>query len=1192
MKQWRVLYLLTIISLLSCQQEKTRTRFELISSGKTNITFTNAIEETDELNILTYEYLYNGGGVGIIDVDNDGLQDIFFTGNQVPNALYRNKGNFAFEDISASSGIQLPGTWSTGVSIVDINADGYDDIFVCVGGPGNKSVFKNKLFINQHNLTFVESGHAYGLDQPAESVQAAFLDYDKDGDLDMYLLTGGGFERSAIAARPMLVNGESRNTDRLYQNNYDSALGHPVFTDVSREAGILMEGFGLGVAVVDANEDSWPDLYVSNDYISRDFLLINNRNNTFTDRSLALLGHTSHYSMGNDVGDINNDGHPDLITVDMLPDNHRRRKLMSGPNDYDRFQMAVGYQYGHQYMRNMLQVNRGDGSFAEIGQLAGVHRTDWSWAPLFADFDNDGKQDLYITNGYGKDVTDLDFVKFRSDVMSPFASSGKLSAIIRDSLKQRPSLSLPDFIFQNKGSYKFDNQSAQWGITQSSISSGAAYADLDNDGDLDMVVSNLNESPFTYRNQSMETDSASSNFLRVKLIGPKNNTHGLGARISIFTNENQQHRDVQVVRGFQSSVENIVHFGLSTDTTIDSLIVLWPDGKESKQLDVPTNQLVKIDYTNASDKNETQKKTETFFSSTDNPNVSHHENNYNDFAVQPLLLNGCSSEGPAIAVGDVNGDGLDDFFVGGAYQSNASLMIQTSDGEFLERVLDTKEFEDLGAIFFDADGDDDLDLYVASGGTERYSGHHSYKDRLYLNDGRGGFTMASDALPEIYTSTSTVAASDFDNDGDTDLFIGGRVIPGRYPETPSSYLLSNSKGKFTDVTSSFAPALANLGMVTSALWTDFNNDHKPDLMVVGEFMRLSVFKGTGNRLVDITDETSLRESYGLWSSIQSADTDNDGDMDYIAGNRGMNNAFTISRDHPLELFYADYDNNGSIDPIFSAFEQDNFFPVSSLDQLTKQVPFIKKQILHYRTYAATDSKKLRALLATPSSHLTCKMAESVHIENLGNGDFMITPLPIEAQVAPVNGIAAEDVNLDGLADLILVGNKYQTEVVNGRYDASAGTVLINQGGNQFAAVAPEQTGFAVQGESRGVVRLEMKDKTVLLTARNNASVVSSVINSYVGLKKINIPQDVAYALLFLGNGKQQKIEFAAGCGYLSQSSRSIVLTRDLSKVDLYNSQGSNIKTIQLNNFSVPDQNRNKLSALNRNRNKRIKINPI
>lgn len=1165
------LHSLILISLFGCIErdlQPSNALFNVMSPERTGIRFVNKIAEDDSLNVLNYEYMYNGGGVGILDLNNDGLQDIFFTGNQSPNALYLNQGDFHFKDISTSAGIELPNTWCTGVSVVDINSDGYDDLYVCVGGPGNESIFPNKLFINQGNLTFKEMASEYGLADSGESNQAAFFDYDKDGDLDMYLLTGGGLERSAIIVKPILVNGESRNTDRLYQNNYDSIKGHPVFANVSLQAGITIEGYGLGVSIIDANQDTWPDVYVSNDYLSRDLLYISNRDGTFTDQSLEYFKHTSHFSMGNDVGDVNNDGLMDIITLDMLPNNHIRKKLMFDPNQYDRFYQAVRYDYGYQYMRNNLHLNHGKNGFSEIGQLAGINKTDWSWSPLLADFDNDGFLDLYITNGFGKDITDLDFVNFRREAFSPFADQMKMRNTFLDSTNQRPPIKLSNYIFKNEGDLTFSDLSNDWGIKKPSISNGAAFADLDRDGDLEIIVNNINQEPYIFKNNSIEKNRANSHYINVLLAGSGHNPNGLEARVSIFYNGRSQHHYHHVARGFESSVEKIIHFGLGSDSIADSLIAVWPDGKRNLILNPKVNSILEVHYRDVIRKTGGEKAGNSYFTSIESINYTHHEIDYNDFRIQPSLISGLSNQGPAIAVSDVDNNGLDDVFIGGAYGSSGELFIQKPNGNFEKRTLESKDYEDLGAVFFDVDNDGDTDLYLASGGSERYAGHAKYQDRIYFNDGRGNFQLRENTLPDMKSSTSSVCAGDFDQDGDLDLFVGGRVSPTGYPESPLSYLLENQNGKFSDVTETVCPSLRKIGMVTSAVWTDFNNDNKPDLILVGEFMRITLLKNEDKELVDITDETELANSYGMWNSIFPVDIDNDGDMDYVTGNLGLNTPFNATVDHPFKVYFADFDKNGIVDPIFSVFEGEAEYPFSSFDQLKAQIPILSKYIPSYGAFAnMTTDEILQLFKHTHYTTLSCTTLTSSVIENLGENHFKISSLPTTAQFAPVNGIAAEDINLDGQSDLILIGNNYSPEVVNGRYDASIGTVLINKGKMDFQSMPPARSGFFVDGDGKALVRMELTgNKSALLASRNNEPVRSHLIESYNNLKRLFLKSDEVSVMLFLADGKRQKVEFPYGGSYLSQSSRSIVITPQITKVEFFDMRGQSTRQIDVNSL--------------------------
>ncbi|WP_455169636.1 VCBS repeat-containing protein, partial [Aegicerativicinus sediminis] len=782
-----IIVFLLAICLVGCTKERKfeeNRLFQLISAEHSGINFTNSIIANDTLNILNYEYLYNGGGVGVGYFNKDSLPDLIFTGNIEPSRLYINEGNLHFKDITVSSGIKTKGHWCTGVSVIDINQDGFDDIYISVGGVGNKSIFPNLLYINNGDLTFTESASEYGLADQGESIQSIFFDYDRDGDLDMYLLTGGGFEHSAINVRPMLDNGTSRNTDRLYRNDYDEDLGHAVFTNVSKDAGINIEGFGLGVSVFDANNDFWPDLYISNDYLSRDLLYINQQDGTFKEDALNYFGHTSHFSMGNDVGDINNDGYLDVVTMDMLPEDLKRRKLMSGVPSYEIFQISVGFGYGHQYMRNMLQLNNGNNSFSEIGQLSGIDKTDWSWAPLLADFDNDGLSDLFVTNGFGKDITDMDFVKFRENSSYKFSDVEELGKSVIDCLYQRPAIKVPNYTFKNKGDLTFEKVTDEWGFSEETISNGAAYADLDLDGDLDLIVNNINQPASIYQNKTRESNPNNSNYLTVQLEGSNSNLTAIGATVEVYKNGNSTIRYNQPVRGFQSSVDKNLFFGLNGYATVDSLKVFWPDGKSSLLKGIDSNQILKIDYSEASNTVDLfgAKLNKPLFLRDSLIRFKHQERPYNDYGYQQLLLHGFSNQGPGMAVGDLNGDGLEDLFIGGSYGFNSTIYFQEKNGDFTQTEIKNSElYEDEGALIFDANGDNLMDLYVTSGGSERYEGHEAYEDRIYYNV-NGQFQQGE--LPKMLTSTSHVVGGDFDKDGDIDLFVGGRVIPGKYPKPP------------------------------------------------------------------------------------------------------------------------------------------------------------------------------------------------------------------------------------------------------------------------------------------------------------------------------------------------------------------------------------------------------------------------
>lgn len=1150
---------------MSCtKKDNDNTLFKRVSENFSGINFENKIAENDAINILNYEYLYNGGGVGIGDFNGDGLPDIIFSGNIEKSSIYINKGNFKFEDITKKSGINTKGKWCTGISIIDINQDGLDDIYINVGGMGNKSMFPNLLYINNGNLTFTESANKYGLADKGESIQSVFFDYDLDGDLDMYLLTGGGFEKSAITIRQIFKNGESRNTDRLYRNDFNATLGHPVFTNVSSEAGITIEGFGLGVSVFDANNDNWPDLYISNDYLSRDLLYINQQNGTFKEDAENYFGHTSQFSMGNDIADINNDGFLDLITVDMLPEDVKRRKLMSGTFSNDIFQIALQFGYGNQHMRNMLQLNNGNNTFSEIGQLSGIDKTDWSWAPLMADFDNDGLNDIFITNGFGKDITDMDFVKFRESKAATSKNFQELKKSVIDCLKTRPAIKKANYAYKNNGNLTFSKATSKWGFNEESISNGAAYADLDLDGDLDLVVNNINQKAFLYKNTLREKDTINSNFLKVKLKGTSQNKSGIGTKLTLYSEKGQMVRYQSPVKGFQSSVESIIHFGLKAENNIDSLKIEWPDGKLSIHKNIKANQQISVSYKSALNTN--SKKgvhiQNQFFTADSSFNYSHKDKFFNDFAIQSLLINKHSSLGPSMATGDLNGDGLTDVFIGGTYGFNSAILYQNSKGAFEKTELpNTELYEDGGALIFDANGDGQLDLYVTSGGSERYAGHKAYQDRIYYNV-KGELKLGE--LPEMLTSTSVIAGGDYDNDGDIDLFIGGRLVPGSYPMPPKSYILRNDSGVFKIVTNQVCPYLNDAGMITSAVWTDFNNDSFLDLVLVGEFMPITFLKGTGTELKNITQQTGFENSTGLWNSIQVGDFDNDGDMDFVAGNLGLNSNLKIIEGKPIKLHYSDFDKNGSIDPIFSKYESGHYYPLASLDVLVTQLPIIKKKFLFYNNFAkSTTGDILKMFNAENFKTLQAQELKTSYIENLGNNRFKMTHLPMDVQIAPVNGILAEDFDADGFLDILMVGNNFSTESANGRYDASIGHALLNLGNGKFKSLTSKQSGFSIGGDAKSIVKVIANKKPMVLVGRNNATVFSTIQNrSIYPVFKPNFKE--IFAEIEFNNGSIRKHEFTLGGGYMSQTSNSIEISPLIKTITCYDCFGKVTRKMKYN----------------------------
>lgn len=1157
-------------------KKKENTLFLLKDASDTGITFSNTIEESDSFNIISYEYIYNGGGVGVADFNNDGLQDLFFTGNQVPNSLYLNEGNFTFKDITKDANVNVAGRWNSGVAVVDINNDGWMDLFVCATTNPDSTKRKSMLFVNQ-GLTssgepfFKEMAADYKIDFDGHSVMAAFFDYDLDGDLDLYILVNQKLTNVPTNYRVKITDGSAENNDRLFRND-----GNGTFSDVTLEAGITYEGFGLGLAISDINTDGWPDIYVSNDYLSSDILYINNKNGTFKNRTADYLGHLSQFSMGNDAADMNNDAMPDIITLDMLPETNARKKTTIGNKTYLNYINNEKFGYEYQYVRNMIQLNNGlaDGiKFSEVGQLTGIYQTEWSWSPLFADMDNDGNKDLLITNGFPKDITDKDFANYRVDVGS-FASN----MLLIDSI---PVIKIPNYAYKNNGDLTFQDVTKKWGMSTPSFSNGAAFADLDNDGDLDYVVNNINDKAFVYENtligKSKTESSPNTNFLRVKLKGPDNNRQALGTKLLIYYDTGKmQYYEQTVYRGFLSSVEEIPHFGIGNDILIDSLVVRWPDGTVDVQKNIKGNQVLTIEY-------KTGRKPEPFFTASANENVHfkniaaetnlqfrHEEDDKIDFNIQRTLPHKFSQAGPALCVGDINNDGLEDLLIGGSSGYEFSTYKQKADGTFsvVTKVLkdQSKKQEDEGLLLFDADNDGDLDLYIVSGSVESQD-NQTYQDRLYINNGRGDFSLKKDALPEMASSGSCVKAADYDNDGDLDLFVGGRVLASSYPYPGKSYLLQNDKGTFTDVTTLLCQELHSIGMVTDGLWSDFNGDTKLDLIVVGEFMPVTFFVNDGKKLNRLTS-TGIEKQTGWWNSITGGDFDNDGDMDYLAGNLGLNNNYQVRSNLPLKILAKDFDGNGSIDPILACYmresmdnENKKLYPVHFWDELNSQSPKFRNKFSRYRQYSKVTIDDLlspedqKDALILEANHMA-----SAYIENLENGKFSMKDLPILAQVAPVNGMVTSDVNDDGHLDAILVGNDYGNEVFAGRHDAFTGLILLGNGDGSFSALPSSKSNFYVPGDAKALVKLSAaNNEELFIASQNRDSLVVFSIPRPIRHETLAVQPMETHAEIVYLNGKKQKIEFYYGSGYLSQSSRKITIPQGVKEIVIYDNKGNSRK---------------------------------
>jgi len=1053
--------------------------FELLTSEKTHIDFNNEIIENAQANIMSYQYFYNGGGVAAGDLNNDGQDDIYFSGNMTPAKVYLNKGNMQFEDITAKSGIAEQGTtWKTGVTMVDVNGDGKLDIYQCFSGGLPAKNRENKLYINQGNDAsgiplFKEQAAAYGLADDAYSTQAVFFDYDKDGDLDMFLLNHNPkvFTTLDEQSAPVVLKEPAPAIKvKLYKNTNNK------FTDVSDEAGLYNSSFtyGLGAGIADVNNDGWPDIYISNDYSSPDYLYINNGNGTFTDQLRNQIGHTSLYSMGNDIADVNNDGLADILTLDMLPEDNHRQKQLFAPDNYEYYNLRLKLGFHYQDMRNMLQINNGNGTFSEIGQLSGISNTDWSWAPLFADYDNDGWKDLFVTNGYLRDYTDMDFLKFKGDFLRQ-TDQEKVKTNILSLIDNMPASNVKNYIFKNLNGLEFANKGTEWGLQAPSNSNGAAYADLDNDGDLDLVINNINLPAFIYQNKASE--SGKNQFLKLKLNGSAGNTQGVGARVWLFSGKEQQYIEQNPSRGYQSSVSPVLHFGLGQGKAIDSLRIVWASGKQQTISKVKPDQTLVLEERNASQLYKAALAPKAIFKEQKSPvQFTSQKNSINDFKRQPLITNPLSFHGPCMAQGDLNGDGLEDIYIGAAQGQLSELYLQNKNGSFTKKTIPVFnqdiQSEDAAAIFFDANGDGHPDLYVASGGYNSYLPDDPLlQDRLYLNDGKGNLSKSTTAIPVMHSSKSCVTAADFNGDGHPDLFVGSRVIPGRYPEAPQSYLLINDgKGNFKDQISTIAPQLQKAGMVTDAKWADLNGDKKPDLVVIGEWMPLTVLINEKGKLTDQT-KTYFDKTYtGWWNKLLVEDLNGDGQPDLVVGNTGLNTQCKASDKEPAELYYKDFDDNGSVDPILCFYIQGKCYPYVSRDELLDQMSMMRTRYSDYKSYAdgtMTDIFTPEELKGATVLKANC--LKTALFINTGKGKFKEAELPVQVQYAPVYTITALDYDKDGHKDLLLCGNISHARLKFGNNDANFGMLLKGDGKGDFTYLPQLQSGFNLRGDVRSVI---------------------------------------------------------------------------------------------------------------------------
>ena len=1082
-------YFLIISGFISCNSKKENTLFELLPSSKTNVYFQNNLEYTEELNPYTYRNFYNGGGVGIGDFNNDSLQDIFFTGNLVSNKLYLNKGNFEFEDITDKSGLNSKDIWSTGVSVVDINHDGFLDIYVCKSGPPGGERRNNELFINNGDLTFTESSKAYGLDNEGLSTHAAFFDFDNDGDLDCYLLNN---TIKSIGIGLDMVKDlrkiDSNQGNKLLRND------NGFFVDISKQAGIYTSdiGFGLGVTIGDINLDGWSDMFISNDFFEKDYLYINNQNGTFSESLEDYLNEISMGSMGADMADLNNDGFSEIFVTEMLPDRHDRRVSKAVFDSWDKYQFSLNQGYFHQFNRNALQLNNQNNSFSEISRITGLDATDWSWGALIFDMDNDGNKDVFVANGIYKDLLDQDYVNFLANpsIISNMIKSEKEP--VKKLIDMIPSEPLTNFAFKNLGSLKFDNVSEEFGFDNKTFSNGSAYGDFDNDGDLDLVINNVNMLSNIYENKS------SNNWISFSFDSSSKNKFGVGNKIFLYTKNGLQFQELSPMRGFQSSVDYRLNFGIGNISNVDSVKIVWNNNQEStlQNLKINSHHLIKEDnMIKSHNKNTSNKQKQILSQSMSNIDYTHIENNFVDFDRERLLFKMNSSEGPCLCVADFNQDGLDDIFIGSAKNQVSKIYYQIKKGEFKEYSEPFENdllSEDVNCVVDDFDGDGRIDLIVASGGSEFSNFSPELRDRLYLNNGYMNFQKLDNSFASILTfeSTSTISSDDIDNDGDKDLFVGTRLNPGSYgTQTKNFILINNGKGIFSDATSQYLGNDKIMKMVTDSEFIDIDNDGKNELVVVGEWMPVLVFKNLNNKFLNISDSLGLSKTNGLYNEVHCLDINNDGFNDIIIGNYGLNSMFKASVDKPLTLYVNDFDKNGRTEQILGMYYEDNLYPIVQLKDLWMQLPYLKKEYLKFENY---KNKKMNELL-DKSAMKNTKILEvynlaSLILQNESGIKFQIDTLPFMAQISPIYSILSDDLNNDGYNDIILGGNLSEIKPEFGPSKASYSSLFIGNKDSKFEYITSNKSGIFIDGDLRDLVKMKINKKDSYIFALNNSKI--------------------------------------------------------------------------------------------------------
>jgi hypothetical protein len=1082
--------------------QETKKLFSLLPPNETGINFRNDIIEDANMFYYKYEYLYIGAGVAAGDINNDGLPDLYFASTLGTNKLYLNLGNFQFKDITEQAGVSAAAGMKTGVNMIDITGDGWLDIVVCKSGPTDPAARTKHVFINNGNLTFSDKAKEFGLNDASFSTQSYFFDYDKDGDMDVYFANQPKDFTTAMLIPAKMVSGkmvyaEDTSTvyvsDRLYRNDKGK------FTDITKRAGLINHAFALSAVIYDFNDDSWPDIYVANDFNKPDFVYINNHNGTFTEKLSDYFNHVSLSSMGSDMNDINNDGLEDLLVLDMaIEDPVRQKQLFVQNLNYDKFQLLLRFNLFYQYPRNCLQLNNGKGSFSDIAYYSGMAQTDWSWTPLIADYDNDGWKDVYISNGLKRDITDWDYKNFILDSIKNLMAGGQ-SVNLDEWFKLIPQVKVKNYFYHNTGTLRFDNSSDIWCDQPPSFSNSAVYADLDNDGDLDLIVNNNDDPAFIYKNNSREINK--SNYLRFRFLKNKNSREEVyGAVIKIFDSKNNfQSQRYDPQRGYMGTMEHFLHFGIGGETVLRIVDITFPSGKSILLKDVSANQLLNIYESDAEEFSMPEHVDNSLFTVKKNSklfNYTHRENDFIDFKREPLIPYKCSRKGPYYATADVNNDGKEDIYIGGAAGYEGKLIIQMSDGSYKEKAqasfVADKKFEDGGAVFFDADGDKDNDLYVASGGAEFDAGSPLYQDRLYKNDGKGNFTKAITAVPKEGFNNSLVIAFDYDSDGDNDLFVGGAVMPGKFPLHDKSLILQNNKGIFKDVTDIIARDLSKTGIVNYAAWNDLDGDNKNELIIAGEWMPVMILKFVNgkfeepNSIVSITNRSiQLNQLNGWWNVVKADDVDNDGDPDLVVGNRGSNSKITADIDEPCTVYAKDFDGNGSYDAVLGYYIWGKCYPMYHRDQLIDQMPMMRKKFIRYRNYAGKtldeifteDQKKGMDIFKT-------NWFESGVLINDGNFKFRFVAFSEQAQFSTINDLIISDFDGDGKKDILTGGNSYDPDVSTGNYDARAAQLLIGDGKGNFQPTSALRSGLDVNGEVRRIIYLQ--DKRQLILLKNNA----------------------------------------------------------------------------------------------------------